>query len=86
MFFKWANPGLFLFIFGFSTTNFTEKTVGFSGTRTRIVGLEGEHVDHLTPTTAKFCFKCLAGKSSLVRVMMIHSLTLTHFSSLQDSV
>ena len=32
----------------FPVTNFTEKTVGFSRIRTRIVGAEGEHVplDH----------------------------------------
>ena len=37
----------------FSNTNFTEKTVSFSGNRTRIVALEGKHVDHLSTTTAK---------------------------------
>ena len=36
----------------FSNTNFTEKTVGVNGIRTRIVGIEGEHTDHLTTTTA----------------------------------
>ena len=41
----------FVFSF-FSNTNFTEKIVGFSGFRTRIVGVEGEHADHLTTTTA----------------------------------
>ena len=40
-------PFLFIFVF-FSNTNFIEKTVGFSGIRTRIVGLEGEHADRLT--------------------------------------
>ena len=29
-----------------------KKTVGFSGIRTRIVRVEGEHSDHLTTTTA----------------------------------
>ena len=48
-FLKWANPGLFLFIFVFSNTNLTVKTVGFSRIRTRIVGVEGKHADHLTP-------------------------------------
>ena len=37
----------------FSNTNFTEKTVGFSGIRTRIVGVEGKHADHLTTTMAQ---------------------------------
>ena len=39
-----------LFLF-FSDTNFTGKTVGVSGIQTRIVGVEGEHADHLTTTT-----------------------------------
>ena len=34
-----------LFLF-FSSTNFTEKTVGFSGIRTPIAGKEGEQADH----------------------------------------
>ena len=46
-FFKWASFSLFSF---FSNTNGTEKTVGFSGIRTKIVGVEGEHADHLTTT------------------------------------
>ena len=47
IFFKnWANPGLFLFIFVLFNNNFTEKIVDFSGNRTRIVGVEGEHADH----------------------------------------
>ena len=33
---------------------FTEKNVSFSGIRTRIVGLKGEHADHLTKNTAPF--------------------------------
>ena len=31
-----------------------EKTVGVSGIRTRIVGVQGKHTDHLTTTTAMF--------------------------------
>ena len=34
-------------------TNCTEKTVGFSGIRTQIVGIKGEHADHLTTTTTR---------------------------------
>ena len=45
-------PGPFWFIFRFFQTHITEKTVGFSRIRTRIVRLEGEHADHLTTTTA----------------------------------
>ena len=33
-------------------TQFYRKTVGFSGIQTRIVGVEGEHADHLTTTEA----------------------------------
>ena len=51
-FVKWANPGLFLFIFVLFKHNIKEKTLGFSRIRTRIVGVEGEHADHLTTTTA----------------------------------
>ena len=49
---KWANPGLFLFFFVLFNNNFTEKIVDFSGNRTWIVGVEGEHADHQTTTTA----------------------------------
>ena len=55
---KWANPGLFFVYFRFFKHNNTEKTVGFSGIRTRIVGVEGEHADHLTTTTAQVCLLC----------------------------
>ena len=50
-FFKWANPGTFLFIFVFSNTNFTEKNEDFSGIRTQIIGIEGKIADLLTSTT-----------------------------------
>ena len=43
-----TRPHFCLFSF-FSNTNFTEKNVGLSGIRTRIV--EGKHADHLTTTT-----------------------------------
>ena len=50
---KWANPGLFFCLFSFfSNTNFTEKTLGVSRIRARIVGAEGKHADQLTTTTA----------------------------------
>ena len=47
-----ATASFCLFSF-FSNTNFTEKTVGFSGIQTRIVGVEGDHAEHLTTTTAQ---------------------------------
>ena len=49
---KWANPGLFLFIFVLFKHKLYKKTVGFSGIQTRIVRVEGEHADHLTTTAA----------------------------------
>ena len=36
----------------FTNIKFTEKTEGFRGIRTRIVGFGGQHSDHLTTTTA----------------------------------
>ena len=45
-------PLFCLFSF-FSNTNFTENTVDVSGIQTRIVGVEGEHADHLTTSKAK---------------------------------
>ena len=47
-----ATPASFCLFSFFSNTNFTEKTVDFSGIQTWIVGGEGEHTDHLTTTTA----------------------------------
>ena len=50
-------PALFGYFGSYSNTNFTEKSVDFSGISTRIVGIEGEHADHLTTTPAqKDCF------------------------------
>ena len=43
---------LFLYFCSFQTQILQKKTVGFSGIRTRIVGVEYEHADHLTTTTA----------------------------------
>ena len=49
-----ATPASFFwFISYFSNANFTVKTVGVSGIRTRIVRIEGNHADHLTNTTAQ---------------------------------
>ena len=42
----------FLFIFFLLKHILQEKTVDFSGTHTQIVGVEGDHADHLTTTTA----------------------------------
>ena len=49
---KWANPGLFFVYFRSFQTQYYRKTIDFSGIRTRIVGKEDEHADHLATTTA----------------------------------
>ena len=41
-------PATFCLFSFFSNTNFTDKTVGFSGIWTQIVGVEGKHADRLT--------------------------------------
>ena len=46
-------PASFCLFSFFSHTNFIEKTVGIRGIQTRIIGVEGEHADHLTTTTAQ---------------------------------
>ena len=50
-------PASFCLFSFFSNTNCTEKAVGFSRIRTRIVRVDGEQVDHLTtapaPTSVK---------------------------------
>ena len=50
---KQLNPGLFLFIFVLFNHKFYRKTVDVSVIGTRIIGVEGEHADDLTTTTAK---------------------------------
>ena len=50
---KVAQPRpLFCSFLFFSNTILQKKTVGFSGIRTRIVGVEGQQTDHMTTTTA----------------------------------
>ena len=44
---------LFVYFHSFKNKNFTDKTVDFNRIRTRIVGIEGEHADHLTTTMAQ---------------------------------
>ena len=50
-----TNPGLFLFISVRDNHHFTDEAVGFSSILTRIVGVEGEHVDHLTMAPCRPC-------------------------------
>ena len=47
-----GHPGLFLFISVLFKHNSTEKTVSFSGIWTQFDGVDGEHADHSTTTTA----------------------------------
>ena len=42
-----------LFVKFWSFKKHIQKTVGVNGIRTRIVGVEGEHADHLTTTPAQ---------------------------------
>ena len=56
---------LYLFIFVRFKQNFYIKTVGFSGIQTRIVGVEGEHVDHLPTTTAQSDLELLPQPNSI---------------------
>ena len=53
VFLNGSTPASFLVYFhSFQTQFLQKKTVGVSGIRTRIVGVEGKHADHLTTTTA----------------------------------
>ena len=58
-------PASFLFIFVLFKHNFTEKTVGFSGIRTRVVRVEGEQADYLTTIRAlKFVYHIVTNSLS----------------------
>ena len=52
-FFKWAIPGLFLFIFVLFKHKFYRKYVLSREIQTQIIAVEGEHANHLTTTTAQ---------------------------------
>jgi len=45
--FKWTISGFFLHLI-----NMQNKTADYCSTQTRIVGVEGDHTDHWTTTTA----------------------------------
>ena len=47
---------LFLFIFALFNNNFEIKIVAFIGIQTRVVRVEGKHVDHLTTTAANVAY------------------------------
>ena len=82
MFFqKGPNPASFCLFSFFSNKNFTEKTVGFSGIRTWIVGVERKHADHLTTNTAHLFIML-----TLVHVFVLGILHFrTHLHSLNAS-
>ena len=56
---------LFLFIFALFNNNFEIKIVAFIGIQTRVVRVEGKHVDHLTTTTTKNLFVGLVLQGSV---------------------
>ena len=51
IFLNGATPASFFIFVLFKHQFYRKKTVGFSGIQTLIVGVEGEHADHLTTTT-----------------------------------
>ena len=62
---KMGQPRPLLFIFVLFNNNFMRKFIDLSGIRTRIVGVEGEHADHLTTTTAQTFTNTLKASSIL---------------------
>ena len=59
---KWANPAASFRLFSFfSNTNFTDKIVDFSRIWTQIVGVKGEHSDHLITATAHNLYSFISG-------------------------
>ena len=58
-----STPASFLFYFH-SFPAQIEKTVGFTGIRTQIVGVEGKHTDHMTSTWASKEFAVKSKKES----------------------
>ena len=57
-----GQPRPLFVLFSFFSITILQKIVDLSGIRTRIVGVEGQHVDHLTTTTAHvpYMFDCWA--------------------------
>ena len=53
MFLIWPTPASFLFILVLFIQKFYRKSIGFSVIQTQIVGVEGEHADHLTTITVQ---------------------------------
>ena len=78
--FKWAIPGLFLLYFSSFQPIYWVKTLDFSWIWTRIVRIEGEHADHLTPTTAHEC--CFNEEHN--RLSFIKKIQLSYFPECVD--
>ena len=75
---KMGRPGLFYLIFFFPGLNFIEKNCRLKQDSTLIVGVEGEHADHLTTTTApKKCCQA-ACKHVLVKQSRFNKHKLQH--------
>ena len=53
---------MFIFVLFNFNNNFNWKIEDFSWIQTQIVGVEGEHADHLTTTMAQDLFICPTGK------------------------
>ena len=75
---KMGHPGLFYLIFFFPGLNFIEKNCRLKQDSTLIVGVESEHADHLTTTTApKKCCQA-ACKHVLVKQSRFNKHKLQH--------
>ena len=69
-------PASPLFIFILFKNIFIEKVVDFSGIRTWIVEVEGEHADHLTTTTTPLSLYSYQGwPFQLYRVLQLKCLS-----------
>ena len=51
---KVGQPRPLFCLFSYISNTILQKNSRLSGIRTRIVGVEGEHADHLTTTTAQY--------------------------------
>ena len=60
----------------FSSTNFTENTLGFIRIQTRIV--EGEHADHLTTTTALSVISCIKNTCPHCATILLGTFNVKH--------
>ena len=73
--------GLVLFIFFFTNINSTEKTIGFSGIHTRIVGVKGEHADHLSTTITAHLLNLCVQNSYLPTYLPTYVVLFSYYTS-----